>query len=759
MNLLHLEDNDVDADLFAALLEREWPEVQIRRMWTRDEFESAVQREHFDLILSDHSMPGFDGMTALQLAHQHCPDTPFIFLSGTIGEDRAIEALKNGAADYVLKNAPARFVSAVRSAIVDAERERARRDAERSLQKNREQFRQIAENIDDFIVLLDARGHCLYSNPAFPRLLHRKELAPGGTLYDYVHSDDRANVQAVLERVAGNSGAADLEFRVQWPDHSIRHLEARISLLRHRDADGSAVLLSGRDVTERKRAECILHEQASLLGKARDAVCLMSLEGTITKWNASAERVFGHPEAEVLGRNAGELLFREQARSFEEAMSETMAEGEWQQEFRLDRADGSDLILHTSWTLVGDAQGRPQSILLIGTDVTSRRQLEMELQRSQRIEGLGMLAGGVAHDLNNVLSPILMSVDLLRTFAETETERSLLDTLKTSAIHGSELVQQILTFARGGEGEMSEVRIDELLTGLKSFLKAGVRGGVDLTVEKCAEVWPITADATQLKQVLMNLCVNARDAMPKGGRIRIGAANVDAGEGTHHGFHGEIPAGRYVRLSVADTGTGIPPEVLEKIFDPFFTTKPVGKGTGLGLSTIMGIVQKHRGAIQVDTGQGEGTTFHLYLPAEPLLNGRAKDSVPEELPVGRGETVLIVDDDDGICFVAEQILTSNGYRVLKASNGRDGLMAFRQRPQEINVVICDQLMPGMNGTDVLRAIHREAPGVKLLATSGLGDKLMGVTLDDGRPIAMLPKPLNSRALLLKMREVLDARAG
>jgi CheY-like chemotaxis protein len=358
-----------------------------------------------------------------------------------------------------------------------------------------------------------------------------------------------------------------------------------------------------------------------------------------------------------------------------------------------------------------------------------------------------MLAGGIAHDLNNVLSPILMSVGLLRPHAATTEDRRVLDTVAASAAHGSDLVRQILLFARGGEGERAEVHLGEELNGLEGFLRTSVRSAIQLSLAIEDGLWPVMADTTQIKQVLMNLCVNARDAMPKGGRVRISAANVNVAPGTEHGFHGEIAAGRHVRLSVADTGTGIPAEVLEKIFDPFFTTKELGKGTGLGLSTIAGIVKSHEGAIQVKTAPGHGTTFHIYLPALASGSRRAPAAANEEAPMGSGQLILVIDDDEGIRFIAQQLLAGHGYEVCTAGDGRAGLVEFERQRDRIELVICDDMMPGLRGSAVLELIHRMAPEVKLISMSGHLEEGGGGGEGSGSPVIKLGKPLKSETLL------------
>jgi PAS domain S-box-containing protein len=759
MKLLHLEDNDADAELFEAVLAREWPDCEITRLWTRNDFEHAIQQQKFDVILSDHSMAGFDGLTALHIAQYCCPETPFVFLSGTIGEERAIEALQHGAVDYVLKNTPARLVAAVRGALVQGQREVAKLRAEDSLRQSREQFRQIAENIDDFVVMLDRLGNCLYANPTWCRLLGKAEDSSGFNILHYIHPEDCKRFEEFLRKAGNEKAIREIDYRLLLLDGTIRHLEARVSFPQHEDQETPALLLAGRDVTQRRQAEAQLREQASLLDKARDAICVVDLGYTITYWNSGAGKIFGHPATRAIGANVRDLLFATQHERFDTIFALALAKGEWHGEFPFTRPGGAELVVDSSWTLVTDEHGHAKSILCINTDLTKRKQLEQELQRTQRIESLGMVAGGIAHDLNNILSPILMSVDLLRPLATTPESKIVIDTVESSATHGSELVRQILLFARGGQGQLSEVHVDTLLDELKGFLKATLRGKIDLQIQCAPVVWATSADATQLKQVLLNLSVNARDAMPSGGRVHVSATNVRVTAGTERGLHGEIPAGRYVRLSVADTGSGIPPEVLDKIFDPFFTTKEIGKGTGLGLSTIAGIVQSHGGAIKVDSTVGVGTTFQIYLPA---MEAPAVPAPPAALPDaadGNGEGILLVDDDSGILLVTERILSGHGYKVHSAPNGRTGLDIFHQEHGQIKLVICDLMMPGITGSDVLTQIHQEAPDVSLILMSGLGDGLRQSTPEFETYARILAKPIKMGALLGVVREELTKKHG
>jgi len=755
MKILHLEDDAADAEIFEGLLFAEWPDCKIRRMDTREDFEEALQTGDYDLILSDYTLPNFDGLSALAIARRQRPEIPFVFLSGTIGEQRAIEALRHGANDYVLKEAPNRLVAAIHSALEDAERDAARRLAEETLGKSRSQFRQIAESIGDFIVLLDLEERPQYANAAFHHIVDPYVDQITRSFLEWVHPEDRPGLAAQLQLARAGDERLNLEFRLLFPDGSIRFLEASAGMPPG-FRDEALLLLTGRNISERKATEQALIEQASLLEKARDAIWLIDLNFTIAQWNASAERIYGIPRHEAIGRDARAVLFHTQEAHFDLAVALVLAQGEWHGEFRHTRSTGGDLVVDCSWSLVNDAQGRPQSILCIEADATTRRQLELDLQRSQRIEGLGMLAGGIAHDLNNILSPMLIGVRMLRPLAKTQDDMAVLDTLESCAAHGADLVQQIVLFARGSEGQRSEIRLGELLMELKSFLKTAYQRSLTFEVGWDAEISPVFADPTQIKQVVLNLCVNARDAMPEGGTVRITAENARVLPGGLRGFTGEIPAGAYVRLSVADTGTGMSPETLEKIFDPFFTTKGIGKGTGLGLSTIAGIVRSHGGTIRVESALGSGTTFQIYLPAALAPTPASRTPKIKLPPKGRGETVLVIDDDEATRNVCERTLVSQGYRVVTAENGELGLQAFEAHRAEIRAVVCDQMMPGISGFEILTEIHRRVPRIGLVIMSGLAENL-AASLPPF--LLLLSKPMTAEKLLRSVRQALDSASA
>lgn len=629
MHLLHLEDSASDAELIGRLIQREWPECRIRNVSSAADYRAALHNADFDLILSDYTMPGFNGLAALVEAQEKCPRTPFVFLSGTIGEERAVEALKRGATDYVLKDRPTRLVPAIRQAL--ASLEKARRT---------------------------------------------------------------------------------------------------------------------------ERIEEKVREQASLLDKARDAIVVTDLERRITYWNASAERLYGWSAVEVVGRPLCEIGLGFDLSRFAAARAGVLGSGEWRGDFRLRNKAGVTILVESTWSLVADADGRPRSILAIDTDVTERKRLETQLHRAQRMESIGTLAGGVAHDLNNVLTPILLAFDLLSAKAAFEEDRKLIEKTRACASHGAALVQQLLAFARGAEAKRTKIDPAAALADLRGLVRQSLPPSIFFAVSGEPQPWSIEADATQFKQVIINLCLNARDAMPLGGRLEIVAKNMEIGPAALAALP-NLKAGPHLRLSVVDSGTGIPAAIVDKIFDPFFTTKSAGKGTGLGLSMVAGIMKSHGGLVQVESEEGRGTTMHLYFPAVRAAAPAGTRDTATAFSGGQGETILLIDDEPSVREALQMVLQRAGYRVRAAGDGGEGIAKFERYRSEIALAISDMMLPDRSGVSVIRELRRRDPALPVIAISGMmGSGAFDELLHLQPRIPCLAKPLVPADFLGAVRRAL-----
>ncbi|MCB1103457.1 MAG: response regulator [Cephaloticoccus sp.] len=488
-----------------------------------------------------------------------------------------------------------------------------------------------------------------------------------------------------------------------------------------------------------KRAEARIREQAALLDKAQDAILVQNLDGVITYWNKGAEQIYGWASSEAVGRDAAVLLAMDEVRH-RFARSHALAHGEWRGECTHRTKSGAEVVVQSRWSLVQDADGEPKAFLVINTDMTENRQLEAKFLRAQRLESMGMLVGGIAHDLNNVLAPILMSVDLLRTMMRDPEADRLIQTMQRSVKHGSALVQQLLAFARGAEGRHVEVNLRPLLSEFVDFMKPTVGAKIHIELDFLESPAPVLADATQLKQVLMNLCINARDAMPRGGRIGMTVTNLKLDEARAR----LVPEGRpgdYVVLTVQDDGGGIPPQILERIFDPFFTTKEPGKGTGLGLSTVRGIVKGHGGFMTVESVVNEGTVFRIYLPVHTSGEARAGDKPP---------AILLVEDEEMVRNTLTLLLKSEGYHVLPAVDAREALALFDDPANHVTLLIADLGLPGMDGCELIAAVRKKQPGLPAIAMTGMpSGEITG--MEEFPDVSLLNKPM-TRIMLMRAVE-------
>lgn len=501
------------------------------------------------------------------------------------------------------------------------------------------------------------------------------------------------------------------------------------------------------DITERKAAEKRIRQQASLLDKAQDAILVCDLNHRILYWNKGAEKIYGWTIEEVLGKEVCELLYGDaQLCKVREIENYT---DEWNSEARQMTKNGKPLIVESRWTLIRNKQGQPDYNLILNTDITEQKKIEEQLLRAQRMESIGTLAGGIAHDLNNILSPILMAIDMLSLSAkDAETERWL-NLARENSERGAAMVKQVLSFARGVEGERVSVNLKHIIKDLIKVLSETLPKSINVKYEIEPELFLISADPTQIHQVLMNLSINARDAMPSGGELEIIAKNIVLDETAARMFI-EAKRGGYIMINVKDSGTGMTSEIKKRIFDPFFTTKEIGKGTGLGLSTALTIIKSHGGFITVNSEPGKGTQFSIYLPAaeSEIISTESKTDLP--YPTGKGELVLIVDDEENIRQITSATLEKFGYKTLTASDGTEALAIYAQNSTDIKIILTDMAMPFMDGTATIRALRKLNPDLPIIAASGLPP----ADVNSLNVNAFLSKPYTAEKLLTTLSKIL-----
>ena len=514
------------------------------------------------------------------------------------------------------------------------------------------------------------------------------------------------------------------------------------------------VLMCLEDITSSVRADEQIRSQAALLDISGDAIYVRNFSNRIIYWNEGAHRLYGWSSADACGKTINELDVIVDPKESAEALKAVQEHENWTGEMRQKTRDGREWVVQSRWTLMRERDGKPKAILVVNTDITEKKKLESQLLRSQRMESIGTLASGLAHDLNNVLAPIMMALEFLRDSVEDKGLQTCLQTLEMCSLRGASIIRQVLMFARGVEGERLLLNPKHLIIEMERIAHETFSRAIEIRTVLPKDPCVILGDATQIQQVLMNLCVNARDAMPRGGTLAISLEKIDLDEAGAR-MHIKAKPGSYTVISVSDTGIGIPPELMDKIFDPFFTTKPVGQGTGLGLATTLGIAEKHGGFIQVESEPEKGTTFKVYFPAAPTAKEEAaKGWGNAVLSQGNGELILVVDDEPAVRRLAETVLSRNGYRTLLAADGREGLSLYQQHRQEIKLVVSDLMMPQMDGPALIRGLREQKSDVKTIIITGLGEENRIGEARSAGVDAILNKPFTADQLLGNIKQLL-----
>ncbi|PSB59097.1 hybrid sensor histidine kinase/response regulator [Chamaesiphon polymorphus] len=752
IKILLVEDNPGDVLLLQETLadltsiELDWVPVERLTM--------AIDRlagEDFDVILLDLVLPDSRGLDTLLQIQARAPRTPIVVLTGMTDENMALQAVQAGAQDYLVKGQASGSDLLVRSIRYAIERKRI----EATLQQRERQFRTLTENAPDVIARFDRQLRHLYVNSAVVEVT-------GFSVGDFLGKSNREMGMAVdrverweeiLRQVFSTGLPISTEFEFLTPT-GVRYFQSRCVPEFAIDGSVESVLTISRDLSDLKQAERKIREQAALIDISPDAIVVCDLDNRILVWNQGAAQIYGWTAAEILGTDAG-LLFRQQpSPQLATALQAVLESGRWQGEANKIAKNGGEIWVSSRWKLLRNEADEPYAILTIDRDITAQKQLETQLLRTQRLESLGTLAGGIAHDLNNVLTPILAAAQLLPLKLPdlSEQDRRLLKILEDSSKRGAHMVKQILTFARGLEGELVPLELGELLMELGETIQSTLPKSIEIDLQlPKADLWLVSANATHLYQVFLNFCVNARDAMPNGGKLRICAENRLIDE-TYAQMNLDAKVGAYVVVTFADTGTGIAPAHIDRIFEPFFTTKPLGEGTGLGLSTAMGIIRNHGGFVTVSSEIGRGTEFQVFLPV--IATTTALPVAIPELPSGRGELILIVDDESNIRQMLKITLESYNYQTISASNGVEAIAAYAIDRDRIAVVVLDLMMPLMDGTTAIRALQQLNVGrqMKIIACSGLVPSHSLRQMPEVK--AFLSKPFTAEDLLNTVHRVI-----
>jgi PAS domain S-box-containing protein len=633
LSVLLLEDSPSDAELLLHTLKRGGFESDYEIVHAADGMRQALDRRGWDIILSDYSMPAFNALKALTVLKESGQDIPFVIISGTIGEENAVEALKMGAHDFLVKGRLARLVHVVERELREARERAARREAEEALRESERRYRRIIETTNEGVWIVDADSKTTFMNPRMASMLGTEATAMiGVSIFDFVR--DEATVKALQQ-----------------------------------------------------------HEARAAAG---------------------------------------------------------------QSDIKLDRKDGNVTWALLDTTPILDGSGQYEGALVMAMDVSSRKRLEEQLRQAQKMEAVGSLAGGIAHDFNNLLSVILSGTSLiLEGLKPGDPIIVELEEVRKAGERAGALTRQLLAFSRQQLLEPRILDMNQIVLGLDKMLRRLMGEDIELSLLLSHMLGKIHADPGQIEQIIMNLVVNARDAMPQGGKVTIESGNCQLTP-AYTALHLGVTPGDYVMLAITDTGIGMEAETRHRIFEPFFTTKEKGRGTGLGLSTVFGIVQQSGGHIWVYSEPGKGTTFKIYFPRR---DGPVELATVPPAPVTlRGvETILLVEDEDQVRAIARTILRRYGYNVLEAQNGGEAFLICEKYTARIHLLVTDVVMPRMSGRQLAERLGPMRPDMRVLYVSGYTENSVvhhGV-LDAG--IAFLQKPITPDALLRKVREVLDWR--
>ncbi|WP_193200664.1 PAS domain S-box protein [Nostoc sp. MG11] len=636
-----------------------------------------------------------------------------------------------------------------------------RKRAEEALEQSEEKFRLFAENIYAAIwIAIPDFSQILYISPGYAKIWGRscQSLLDQNYWINTIHPED-CNLMSKTLQQQPSEQPVEVEYRILRPDGSVRWIWDRCFAVYDQHKIVRYCGGIAQDITERKQAEQKIKEQAALLDIASDAILVQDFHGEIRFWSQGAERLYGWQASEALGKNSKQLLYKETSTQLEAAFQDALECGSWQGELHKLTKSGKEIIVESRWTLMQDEAFQPKSILSVDTDITEKKQLQAQFLHTQRLESLGTLASGIAHDLNNILTPIMASVEMLALkLPHVDTRnKQLLKVLEDNSKRAADLVKQILTFARGSETKIQGrgvcLQIEPLLLEVEQITKStfpkSIKINKNLPKDK---LLTILADATQIHQVLMNLCINARDAMPKGGDLSISAENSFVDENFAR-MNLNAQVGSYVVITVSDTGFGIPPLILERIFEPFFTTKELGKGTGLGLSTVIGIVKNYGGFVNVESKVGKGTKFQVYLPSMEESTRPLAENL--ESLLGNGELILIVDDEAAIVEITKVSLEDHNYKTLTASNGIEAISLYAEHQKNISMVLMDMMMPSMDGLAVISILQQMNPSVKVLAVSGIPTNDQFLEAADAGVKAFLRKPYTIYELLHAINDLLS----
>ncbi|MDD2467841.1 MAG: PAS domain S-box protein [Desulfobulbus sp.] len=795
LKILVLEDSALDFELIREQLLDAGFTLKISWVETEEGFRASLRDNQYDIIIADFSLPGFDAFGALRVSNEICPDVPFICFSGSIGEETAIELLKLGAVDYVLKDRPERLPFAVKRAIDDANAKNLQKKAQEELLFNYALLR-IAGNTAklggwsvDLETNISTWSEVVANIHEMPN-----SYAPGVTEGIRFYAPEwQDRITQVFTNCAEKGISYDEEMEIIT--RTGRRVWVRTTGEAVKDSEGKIIKVQGsfQDITERKQSLHALQEvnikleanqKATLnilddlkaeiqIRKAKEAelqkvmlaieqagetILITDPDGKIQYVNPAFETASGYTPAEAIGKTSAILKSGQQDEALYQNLWETIASGQvWKGRLVNKRKDGKLYTEAATISPVFDATGKIINYIGVKRDITAQLELTAQFQQAQKMESVGRLAGGVAHDYNNMLSVILGYTEMaLEKVPPSDPLHEDLQLVFDAARRSTDITRQLLTFARKQTISPVVLDLNTTVDGMLKMLLRLIGEDISLVWMPAFKVWPVKFDPSQLDQILANLCINARDAIKGVGKVTIETANVSFDE-AYCAMHRGFTPGAFVMLAVSDDGCGMDKKTLNQIFEPFFTTKGIGKGTGLGLATVYGIVKQNHGFINVYSEPNNGTIFKIYIPQDSAGIEDQKDAKSPRLPLARGETILLVEDEPALLVMVKRLLESLGYTVLSAASPSKALNLAKNHIGEIHLLLTDVIMPEMNGRDLAHQLVGLCPRTKHLFMSGYTAEVIahqGI-LDKG--VNFIQKPLSKKDLAAKVREILDGQ--
>ena len=760
VRILMLEDNPDDGVLIIRHLAAHglFLDKQSDQVRNAKEFVNRLTTRRYDLILCDFTIPGWNGLEALRWVRRSGHDTPFIYVSGTMGEDVAVECIREGATDYVLKNNLQRLPHAVRRALDEWELRRAKHRIEIEKRDSDVQYRLLFDGNPQPMWVIDRNtlAFLAVNDSAISHYGFSREEFLHMILLDILPSKDlRDGLRSVLHQGTRKAQITEVMKHVK-KDRTVIDVEVSRNPVNFGGMD--ALLVLARDITEFKKNEDKLRHSEERFAKAfRSSPMAITIstkaEGRYIDVNEAFLRILSRQREDVVGHTSFELEVwdsPEDRRAMVNELERTGRVAMFETRFN-SKSQGVRTVRISAETI---ELGETSCILSIITDITSARSLEEQFRQAQKMEAVGRLAGGMAHDFNNMLSVIIGYCDLSQDHSDLELIRRDTQQIKTAAQRAAKLTGQLLAFSRQQVVRPCILNLNTVVNDVLQMLLRVIGADIRLVFQPANALRNIKADLGQIEQILMNLVLNARDAMPQGGSIVIETANVELDD-AYGRAHPNVQAGLYVMLSVGDTGCGIEREKISKIFEPFFTTKAPGMGTGLGLSMVYGAMDQAGGHILVYSEVGKGTMFKLYFPR---IDGEVEEPfLPRtDVAMERGsETVLLVEDEADLRYLTQELLESEGYKVLAAEDGPKALEYAANYVGRIDALLTDAVLPGISGREIAERMSKMRPHVKVLYMSGYTGALIAKqgVLDAG--VALLSKPFTKNELLAQIRAVLD----